>query len=160
MEEARVDILLDIRRYKPISLQLPHPLNHYARLLDWWLGWWGCWGGWKLIKKRGRMMMVRIMTMVMRSVGRGEMTTWWGLSSVLWGWWLWQEGGNDIVTIFIWKEICWPYRAWKWCQFFSLFGHCFRQFRGLESQEMKYFLKVYLCGSVGMVLYQPYQPFI
>ena len=27
--------------------------------------------------------------------------------------------------------------------FFCFFGHCFRQFRGLESQEMKYFLKIY-----------------
>ena len=27
--------------------------------------------------------------------------------------------------------------------FFFLFGHCFWQFRGLESQEMKYFLKIY-----------------
>ena len=41
------------------------------------------------------------------------------------------------------EKICWPYRAWKWCHICSLFGHCFRQFRGLESQEMKYFLKIY-----------------
>ena len=60
----------------------------------------------------------------------------------------------------IWEEICWPYRAWKWCHIFSFFGHCFRQFRGLKSQEMKYFLKMYQRGSVGMLSYQPYQPFI
>ena len=44
--------------------------------------------------------------------------------------------------------------------FFGFFGHCFRQFRGLKSQEMKYFLKIYEGGSVGMLSYEPCQPFI
>ena len=45
--------------------------------------------------------------------------------------------------ISIWVKFLRAYRAWKLCHIFSLFGHCFRQFRGLESQEMKYFLKIY-----------------
>ena len=53
----------------------------------------------------------------------------------------WRQEGPLYLFTLIWEEICWPYRAWKWCQFF--FGHWFRQFRGLESQEMKYFLKIY-----------------
>ena len=44
--------------------------------------------------------------------------------------------------------------------FLFFFGNCFRQFRGLKSQEMKYFLEIYWCGSVGMLSYQPYQPFV
>ena len=42
--------------------------------------------------------------------------------------------------LYIWEEIFWPYKAWKWCHIFCFFGHCFFffQFRGLESQEMKY----------------------
>ena len=44
--------------------------------------------------------------------------------------------------------------------FLFFFGPCFRQFRGLESQEMKYVLKIYWCPSVEMPSYQSYQPFI
>ena len=33
----------------------------------------------------------------------------------------------------IWVKFLRAYRAWKWCHIFVFFGHCFRQFRGLES---------------------------
>ena len=43
----------------------------------------------------------------------------------------------------IWVKFLRAYKAWKWCNIFRTFGRPFRQFRGLESREMKYFLKIY-----------------
>ena len=43
----------------------------------------------------------------------------------------------------IWVKFLRAHKAWKWCHIFRIFGRPFRQFRGLESQEMKYILKIY-----------------
>ena len=51
--------------------------------------------------------------------------------------------GSQLGVLSIWVKFLRAYRAWKWCHIFSFFGQCFRQFRVLESQEMKYFLKKY-----------------
>ena len=43
---------------------------------------------------------------------------------------------------------------------FVFLATVFWQFRGLESQEMKYFLQMYDCPSEELLTCQPYQPFI
>ena len=60
----------------------------------------------------------------------------------------------------IWVKFLTPYKAWKWCHIFRIFGRPFWQFRGLKSREMKYILKIYLRPIVEMPLFQPYQSFI
>ena len=43
----------------------------------------------------------------------------------------------------IWVKFLRAYKAWKLCHIFRILGRPFWQFRGLESQEMKYVLKIY-----------------
>ena len=68
---------------------------------------------------------------------------------------------NEICTFISMGEISQGVQSMEMMSyFFVFFGHCFQQFRGLESQEMKYFLQIYECPSEELLSYQPYQPFI
>ena len=54
----------------------------------------------------------------------------------------WQEDcclkPGETLYIFIWVKFLRTYKAWKLCHIFRCFCHHFQQFRGMESQEMKY----------------------
>ena len=67
------------------------------------------------------------------SVTHNQCAYWWTVAKS------WKFPLETDAVAYIWEEI----KAWQWCHIFCFFAHCFRQFRGLESQEMNFFLKIY-----------------